>query len=189
MPFIIHCPECKRKLRIQDHLNGKNIKCPGCGIKLLAKPTEPTAPAEVPALAPTEPAPAPSVAPTPLAAAIQEPAQIPADFGAQLPTVIKLPPLSSPSNEEPLEVLDPIVLEEPSTDDQGEETTTAPPPEADEPAPKPRPDVPAPSPSSPLRVFALLTGLLVLTVILGLVGGWWINRSVEHVRQKTHMSR
>ena len=30
MPQIIECPECGRKLRVQDNLLGRKVKCPGC---------------------------------------------------------------------------------------------------------------------------------------------------------------
>ena len=43
------CPDCGRKLRVPDHLLGKNVKCPGCGQKFLAEareePEQETAPA------------------------------------------------------------------------------------------------------------------------------------------------
>jgi hypothetical protein len=36
MPQIISCPDCGRKLRVPDHLLGKKVKCPGCGVKFTA---------------------------------------------------------------------------------------------------------------------------------------------------------
>jgi hypothetical protein len=47
MPQIVSCPDCGRKLRVPDHLLGKNVKCPGCGQKFPAEAAE--APEEEPA--------------------------------------------------------------------------------------------------------------------------------------------
>lgn len=40
MPQIVSCPDCGRKLRVPDHLLGKNVKCPGCGQKFVAEAAE-----------------------------------------------------------------------------------------------------------------------------------------------------
>lgn len=99
------------------------------------------------------------------------------------------PPPSSPSSDEPLEVLDPIVLDEPSTGRPGGAITSMslePPDRLEEPPPAREP---LSAPESPLRVFGLLTILLVLTIMLGVAGGWWINRSIETVRPRTQNTR
>lgn len=37
MPQIVSCPDCGRKLKVPDNLIGKNVKCPGCGVKFLGR--------------------------------------------------------------------------------------------------------------------------------------------------------
>jgi hypothetical protein len=37
MPEIITCPDCEKKLRVPDHLLGKKVKCPGCGVMFVGK--------------------------------------------------------------------------------------------------------------------------------------------------------
>src|SRR5947208_16025797 len=39
MPILIQCTSCLRKLRVQDHLLGKTVKCPSCGVKFVAQPS------------------------------------------------------------------------------------------------------------------------------------------------------
>jgi predicted Zn finger-like uncharacterized protein len=31
MPELVNCPHCDKKLRVPDHLQGRAVKCPGCG--------------------------------------------------------------------------------------------------------------------------------------------------------------
>src|SRR5688572_19109996 len=31
MSLLFNCPKCDKKLKIQDELAGKRVKCPGCG--------------------------------------------------------------------------------------------------------------------------------------------------------------
>src|SRR5438128_10172 len=46
MPILILCTSCNRKLRVQDHLLGKTVKCPHCQNKFSAQPVpEPAKPA------------------------------------------------------------------------------------------------------------------------------------------------
>jgi hypothetical protein len=40
MPQIISCPDCGRKLRVPDHLVGKKVKCPGCGVNFVGETEE-----------------------------------------------------------------------------------------------------------------------------------------------------
>jgi hypothetical protein len=89
-----------------------------------------------------------------------------------------------------LEVLDPIVLDdEPPTGRPGSAITTmAPGPRDQFERPPPVPDE-LQAQSSPARVFGLLSILLVLTLMLGVIGGWWINRSIETVRPRSHSTR
>ena len=37
MPVVIECTSCQRKLRVQDHLLGKTVKCPSCQVKFVAQ--------------------------------------------------------------------------------------------------------------------------------------------------------
>ena len=39
MAILIQCTSCLRKLRVQDHLLGKTVKCPSCGVKFVAQPS------------------------------------------------------------------------------------------------------------------------------------------------------
>src|SRR5207247_4119450 len=100
MALIIRCEACNRRLKVQDEMAGKLIKCPSCGgktkvtpaetstdkldDKVIASslsgghqlsseeaPAEETAPASDPA--PVKPAPAPSPLPAPAAAASMDP--------------------------------------------------------------------------------------------------------------------
>src|SRR6266851_1035842 len=42
MPFNIHCPSCKSRLKTPEVLIGKQVKCPGCGHSILVPaPEEP----------------------------------------------------------------------------------------------------------------------------------------------------
>jgi uncharacterized Tic20 family protein len=52
MPFIVHCPGCKARLKAPEALAGKTIKCPGCSqpvhIKAPAAPAPPARPRAAP---------------------------------------------------------------------------------------------------------------------------------------------
>jgi hypothetical protein len=48
MPILILCTGCNRKLRVQDHLLGKTVKCPHCQNKFPAVPVPEPAKPEVP---------------------------------------------------------------------------------------------------------------------------------------------
>jgi hypothetical protein len=60
MPNTIHCPSCRRELRVPAELVDKKVKCPGCGVIFTAG-LEPEAGAETPIVLeeelPAEPAP------------------------------------------------------------------------------------------------------------------------------------
>jgi hypothetical protein len=45
MPFIVACPKCGQKLKIDDGTMGKNVKCPGCSLVFLTRGSNPS-PAE-----------------------------------------------------------------------------------------------------------------------------------------------
>jgi uncharacterized Tic20 family protein len=56
MPIVVVCPSCKAKMKAPDNLVGKTVKCPGCAALVQVK-----AAASAPAPAPAAPAPAPVV--------------------------------------------------------------------------------------------------------------------------------
>ena len=40
MPILIQCTNCARKLRVQDQLMGKTVKCPHCQTRFQARSVE-----------------------------------------------------------------------------------------------------------------------------------------------------
>jgi hypothetical protein len=52
MPTLIHCPSCRRQLRVPDALAGTRVMCPSCGSTFTATGGVPESPAEP---APVEP--------------------------------------------------------------------------------------------------------------------------------------
>ena len=60
MAIVIQCSNCQRKLRVQDHLLGKTVKCPNCQIKFLAQMVDGSAAPPMPPLATVAPAAEPS---------------------------------------------------------------------------------------------------------------------------------
>src|SRR5262245_56281576 len=36
MPEIINCPKCRGPMRVADHLLGRQVKCPSCGVTFQA---------------------------------------------------------------------------------------------------------------------------------------------------------
>jgi hypothetical protein len=152
MPILLQCQQCQRKLRVQDNLLGKTIKCPGCQTRIVVQAAAADAPAapetnpRTPALAPTEPE-----SPTPTLTAqmleISEPASAPAT-----PTV---PPRSA------------------------ERIAPAPVVPRPEPPPVTPPAVPVPFETSPFKVFTVIAGLLLLTAVAAAGVGWWLGTAVE----------
>ena len=74
MPVFIQCSQCGRKLRVQDDLVGKPVKCPACNVKFLARAIQASQPALAGAAAPAKPAapPAKPAAPKPRAVEPQD---------------------------------------------------------------------------------------------------------------------
>src|SRR5947208_1145310 len=70
MAVLIQCSQCSRKLRVQDDLIGKAIKCPACATKFIAQPVQTPEPATIavpasPATSPLPATPAKPVQPVP----------------------------------------------------------------------------------------------------------------------------
>jgi hypothetical protein len=159
MPILTQCTSCNRKLRVQDHLLGKTVKCPGCQAKFLAQPIEESAPQ----LTPIGPPPLPP----------------PAEESQQTPIV--LPPnaeLATPSVQtlELAEAAPQAPAPEPRSSERLAAVAAAPPPE---PAPPPTPPAPPPFPTPALKVFAFLGAILLLTTIVGLGFSGWLAFAVQ----------
>lgn len=149
MPILIQCIQCKRKLRIQDQLVGKTIKCPSCQTKFQAHPLE------------EAPPPAPSTQP-----AVSE--------EARTPTV---PPANPIAIEAPM--MQTLELADPTQTPANSKTDLEAKPEAKKPAAAVTPPMPPPFPTPALKVFSILGAIMLLTALLGLGFSWWVALAVE----------
>jgi hypothetical protein len=170
MPFIIPCVKCRRKLRVQDRLAGKLIRCPGCQHKFVAP--HPKVAAHVGAAA-AGAASAPVAPPPP--APVQSPAQ------ARMPRLAPRPVHAIEAGPPPGDT-----SAEPAADQMPRHPAARPGrklPEEDlsEPA-RPAPKRAGPRQSSLLAVFVTLGSILLVTAILGLVCAWWINSKVQWLK-------
>jgi DNA-directed RNA polymerase subunit RPC12/RpoP len=164
MPILIQCTSCQRKLRVQDTLLGKYVKCPNCRTKFQVRPLE-APPAE-----PTQ------VSLPPVPASIEELQQTPV-----------VPPIGPPDNPELsnpqvqiLELTEPASSPSQAAPQASSKkrvaVAAAAPPAPAPPAPPPKPP---PFPTPALKVFAVLTAIVFLTLILGLGFSWVIAGAVE----------
>jgi hypothetical protein len=188
MPVIIPCIKCQRKLRVQERLVGKLVKCPGCQTKFIAQP------AAAPAAAVT---PTAAVASPPAAARPAAPASPPPSRPSLAPAAVPpraVPPAPAPRASPRAHAIEAgPPLEEITIEHLGDGITPPPasrpqrPPAAEDDFEEPRPargkPATAPVPSSSfLGVFVTLGGILLLTIIVGLVCAWWVNSSVQSLR-------
>jgi DNA-directed RNA polymerase subunit RPC12/RpoP len=166
MPLLIECTNCKRKLRLQDHLLGKMVRCPNCQIKILAQ--------VVPENQPVPPAPlsvdaaAGDVTVQPGKVSLENSALEGSENAAQALEITE--PASSASAA--------------STKLRSAERITA------SPAPPPvtrisvrPPAEPAPPQrfeTSVLKVLAVLVALVFIAAAAGCGLGWWLGATVEN---------
>jgi DNA-directed RNA polymerase subunit RPC12/RpoP len=178
MPILIECANCKRKLRVLDHLLGKMVKCPNCKTKILAQSMAETAKA---ALSQSEALEPDVLDSQPASASIEDLMRTPV-----------VPPLN-PATFVPLQALE--VTEPasspptaPSPKPRPSEqiaTTVAPAPAAAplEPPPANLPPVPAPLErfeTPPLRVLSVVAIIIVVAALIGFIFGWWVGAAVEN---------
>jgi hypothetical protein len=165
MAILVQCTNCSRKLRVQDHLLGKTVKCPICQTKFQAeqvddtstKPPGPVAPAEVEEITTTAVAPAANPEPT-----LPPPA---------LPTLEVAEPASAQPHSTETAAKEKVVL------GQAIETSG-------EAAPAAAPVLPTPQPfeTAPLKVFAVIAAILFLTALFGCGLGWWLGAAVQNTK-------
>jgi hypothetical protein len=157
MPILIQCTSCSRKLRVPEHLLGKTVKCPNCQAKFQAQQVaDSSAPPTVINPPPLPPAPE-EPPPTPVVPPITPAATAPAVQTLELPEPALKPTPAAPRSKERVTA-----------------TVEAPAP----PVPAP-PAAPPPFPTPPLRVFAVLGAILLLTTLVGLGLSWWISAAVH----------
>jgi predicted Zn finger-like uncharacterized protein len=152
MPILIQCSSCQRKLRVQDHLLGKTVKCPNCQTKFQAKNVDEAGAAPTPPSADTGAAPPTPAAPTVKTLELPEPALAPTTPPPRTAERVKATAPPAP----------PATVAAPA-------------------APPPAPPVrhPPPFPTPPLRVFGILGAVLLLTLIFGLGLSWAISTAVR----------
>jgi hypothetical protein len=166
MPILIQCTSCGRKLRVQDHLLGKTVKCPNCQSKFQAQALEESTAPEPGAAGAPAPNGAEDAQKTPVVPPVD-----PSDMETPLVQIMELPqqPASKPpearSKEPVLAVATPVSS-----------------PRTEPPTPAP-PVLPPPFPTPPLKVFGVL-GAIVLTAALVTLGCSWavaaaVQRAVE----------
>jgi DNA-directed RNA polymerase subunit RPC12/RpoP len=186
MPIVIQCTNCQRKLRVQDHLLGKTIKCPQCQTKFLAQVAGNNAAPQLPSASGSSGADA-----TQPSLANDAPVQSLAEAMLRTPVI---PPVSSaPASVDlvvqALEVTEPASAPSapppagPTSGQRitGKPTATAAPlaiPVVVEPS-RATPAPPQPFETSALHVLAVLGVILLLTSLLGCGLGWWIGAAVE----------
>ena len=162
MPILVQCNYCQRRLRIQDELLGKTVKCPACSTKFVAANLE-QAPAAVlqSASPPAGPQPEPS-----------------ADEMMQTPVV---PPIVPGTVESPqaLDISEPASSSPPPSKPPsgGGKPKSAPPAVAPQVPTKPQPPRPFEMPA--LRVLGIMVAIVVLVLVLGCGVGSWLGSAVE----------
>jgi hypothetical protein len=170
MPSLIQCTSCKRKLRVQEHLLGKYVKCPSCQTKFQAQPIEEPTPKPAAASPPAAPGSAEEMQQTPVVPPILPPAN-----PEMMTPVVQILELTEPASSPPQPAAPPR-----SSERLAAVSAPAPPAPA---APPPAPRPPPPFPTPRLRVFAVLGAILLLTAVVGLGVSWWVaaavNRAVE----------
>jgi len=172
MPVVIECTSCQRKLRVQDHLLGRLVKCPACLVKFVA---------QLPAGGP-DPADAQETMRTPV---VPVPNPDSASPALAVQTLEITEPASEPPPPEPPPELPPEPPPAPPPPITPVMPVAAPPalvePPAVVPAPVEPPPPPAPRPfeSSPLRVLAVIAAIMIATAILGCGLGSLIGAAVE----------
>jgi hypothetical protein len=180
MPILIQCTNCQRKLRVQDHLLGKTVKCPNCHIKFLAQVAEETAAPQ--AAQPPEPSLAQdAAAPSPIEEMLRTPV---------IPPMI--PAMAPDPSGQALDVTEPASAPSaapsgmPRSDEQITAVPAAGPAPPIMPVPSARPvPTPVPSPQGPfetpvLHVLAVLGAIVLLAAIAGCGCGWWVGAAVEN---------
>jgi hypothetical protein len=160
MPILIQCTGCKRKLRVQNHLLGKTVKCPNCQTKFQAEQLGEMTP--------------------------KPPGSMPAQQTSEEMATLLVPPVNPESAVPATQVLE---LSEPaSTPPQSPGVQVQKPTEQHTAAnvavqaPPPTPPAPAPPPPFPtpaLKVFTILGGIMLLTALVGLGLSWWVAAAVD----------
>ncbi len=167
MPVYIACSSCGRKLRVRTDLAGRTIRCPGCQARFIAQPIEggetPSGTDSVSAEAdagPTTPQPG---------------------SGTQPPATDDDAPTARRAVEAPVpEVLARAVTAAPA---QPRVAVPQPEPVPEEPVEKApsAPPIPTPFEMPAPRVFLVLGLVLLLGVLLGLAGAWWVSAGMRGV--------
>jgi hypothetical protein len=189
MPILIQCTNCKRNLRVQDHLLGKTVKCPNCQSKFRAQ------------LAEENPAPSTALEPSPssdadAALGSDAPVRSLAEQMMQTPLLPLIDPAAGlPGSEVPLDVTQPASSNSGKATSGPREQVAAVPvmaaaqqaiPEAIEvSAPTPQPRPPQPFQTPVLRVLGVIGGLVMLAVFIGCALGWLVGAAVENAAIKT----
>jgi hypothetical protein len=160
MPILIQCTSCGRKLRVQDYLLGKMVKCPNCQSKIQAQALEEPTPANPAAAAPPQPTAAEDTL-TPVVPPVD------LDMPTPLVQILELPkqPASTPpapSSEEPAVVAVAAPAPPPSTGPKA-----------------PAPPAPPAFPTPPLKVFGVLGAIVVAAAIVALGCSWAVAAAVQ----------
>jgi hypothetical protein len=152
MPILIECSSCHRKLRVQDELLGKTVKCPNCQTKFAAqKVPESTLTAADPGSGLVLDSP---LNPEPMSDSTQPTLDLPPE------------PLRTP-----LSVTGKVRVPEPNVVASQAASRT--------PAVAPAIAGPQPFETPPLQVFAVVFGIVLAAGAIGLAVGWFAGVGLE----------